>query len=264
MLLAEIHGHGIGEVERNEDYLTSAVFGHLRYVPPGIFWEEFFLRAKGLPGEEGEGTLAGYIAKRGPRISEFSTLEVHFWPSHPRFGQPDVLLHFVKAGARPVVVLIEVKLWSEKSGTGEDDQLVRYLRVLNDLSALVPSLPKNPTAALVYLTPRESVEEIRSTLACCKADVDPGLLFRVQWQDLLVAANRARPGADRVSELVLRDTSLLLGRRGLEYFNGFGEEPSLPFLAMDDGLFYRSEGLFEGFTQVEGLEFIRTRGFYGG
>lgn len=47
-------------------------------------------------------------------------------------------------------------------------------------------------------------------------------------------------------------------------FNGFGEEPSLPFLGMDDGLFYRSEGLFEGFTQVEGLEFIRTRGFYGG
>jgi hypothetical protein len=264
MLLAEIHGHSIIEAEKNEDYLTSAVFGHLRYVPPGIFWEEFFSLAKALPGEEGEGTLTGYIAKRGPRISEFSALEVHFWPSHPRFGRPDILLHFVKAGARPVVVLVEVKLWSEKSGTGEDDQLVRYLRLLNDLSILVPNLPKNPTAALVYLTPRESVEEIRSSLALCRAEVNPRLLFRVQWQDLLVAANRVRPRADRLSELVLRDVSLFLGRRGLEYFNGFSEEPSLPFLGMDDGLFYRSVGLFEGFTRVEGLEIIQTQGFYGG
>ena len=88
MLLAEIHGHGIGEVERNEDYLTSAVFGHLRYVPPGIFWEEFFLRAKGLPGEEGEGTLAGYIAKRGPRISEFSTLKCIFGLPTPDLDSP--------------------------------------------------------------------------------------------------------------------------------------------------------------------------------
>jgi hypothetical protein len=266
MLLAEIHGHALREVERNEDYLTSAVFGHLRYIPPRIFWEEFFGRAKRLPCDGDERSLAEYVAKQGPRISEFSTLEVHFWPSHPKLGQPDMLLHFAKSGARSVVILIEVKLWSEKSGTGEDDQLVRYLRVLNDLPAVVPRLPKDPIAALVYLTPRESAEEIRSSVACCNAEVNPGLLFRAQWQDLLVAVSRALPGADRLSELVLRDISLFLRKRGLEYFNGFGEEPSLPFFKVDDSLFYRPEGVFEGFRHVEGLEFIQieeARGFYG-
>ena len=33
MLLAEIHGKTLAEGRNGEDYLTSAVFGHLRYVP---------------------------------------------------------------------------------------------------------------------------------------------------------------------------------------------------------------------------------------
>ena len=33
------------------------------------------------------------------------------------------------------VALVEAKLWSEKSRTGDNDQLVRYLRVLKDRGA---------------------------------------------------------------------------------------------------------------------------------
>lgn len=132
MLLAEIHGHILREAEGNEDYLTSAVFGHLRYIPPGIFWEEFFRLAKALPIGGEEKPLSEYLADRGSRISEFSTLEIHFWPSHPKFGQPDMLLCFGKEGSHPIVILVEVKLWSEKSGIGKDDQLARYLRILKD------------------------------------------------------------------------------------------------------------------------------------
>jgi len=259
MLLAEIHGHILREAEGNEDYLTSTVFGHLRYLSPAVFWEEFFSLAKALPIEGKEKSLTEYLTDRGSRISEFSTLEIHFWPSHPEFGRPDMLLCFRKEGSRPIVVLVEVKLWSEKSGVGKDDQLARYLRILNDLSALNPNLPRDPIAALVYLTPRESLEEILSTLASCGGEpVNGRLLFRLQWQDVLVAANRALSGADRLSELILHNVSLFLRRRGLEYFNGFAEEPDLPTLGTEEGFFYGSKGSFEGFTEVIGLEIIQV------
>jgi hypothetical protein len=41
MLMAEIRGHGRPETQDDEDYLTSSVFGHLRYIPPSVFWEDF-------------------------------------------------------------------------------------------------------------------------------------------------------------------------------------------------------------------------------
>jgi hypothetical protein len=37
MLIAEIHGKRFPEAEGQEDWLTSAVFGHLRHIPPGVF-----------------------------------------------------------------------------------------------------------------------------------------------------------------------------------------------------------------------------------
>ena len=51
MLLAEIRGHAAPEIAGNEDYLTSTVFGHLRYVSMAPFWEAFFSRSVGLVGE---------------------------------------------------------------------------------------------------------------------------------------------------------------------------------------------------------------------
>ena len=49
MLLAEIHGKSEVSVRDHEDYLTSTVFGHLRYVRPGPFWTGLFSRAITLP-----------------------------------------------------------------------------------------------------------------------------------------------------------------------------------------------------------------------
>jgi hypothetical protein len=46
MLIAETRGKSAAEVQNNEDYLTSAVFGHLRYVPPNAFWRELFAQAR--------------------------------------------------------------------------------------------------------------------------------------------------------------------------------------------------------------------------
>jgi hypothetical protein len=272
MLLAEIHGKVLEEARNHEDYLTSAVFGHLRYLPPCLFWDEFFSNAKTVAIEGKEKSLCQSAREQGARVSEYSALQIHFWPNHPKWGQPDLVLCFTGTNLPPLVIVIEVKLYSEKSGTGDDDQLGRYLGILGDLSALDVSLPVNPLAALVYLTPRESLHEIESTLASSRASpADRQRLFRVQWQDLLAAARRAVAGAEGQSRTILQDVCLFLEKKGLEYFSGFAEDPSLPMFAANDGTFYMRGSSFAGFKEVAGLEpgqgdgaFYERHGFFAG
>ncbi len=49
MLLAEIHGKHLADARDDEDYLTSSVFGHLRYIPPGSFWNSVAFRVGSSP-----------------------------------------------------------------------------------------------------------------------------------------------------------------------------------------------------------------------
>jgi hypothetical protein len=74
MLMAEIHGHVVREAEGSEDYLTSTVFGHLRYLPPDVFWEDFFSKAKGLPVSGMEKTLSHAACEAGANFSRYSHL----------------------------------------------------------------------------------------------------------------------------------------------------------------------------------------------
>lgn len=118
MLVAEIHGHVIPEVAGSEDYLTSAVFGHLRYIPPTVFWEEFLSRAIGLPVGASQRSLVDLLAESGVRLCKHKSLDVRFWPAHASLGAPDLVLCFSGAGMPPCVLIIETKLWSGKSGVG--------------------------------------------------------------------------------------------------------------------------------------------------
>jgi hypothetical protein len=48
MLIAELHGKRCAAADGNEDYLTSAVFRHLRSVRDGRFWSAVFKRARSV------------------------------------------------------------------------------------------------------------------------------------------------------------------------------------------------------------------------
>ena len=121
MLLAELHGKAIAEAQNNEDCLTSCVFGHLRYLPPTVFWEEFLANAIGIPVDGESNSLIEVLGKQQIRISSYSTVRVLSWPTHPKFGEPDLALVFIGEGMRPLVLFIEAKLWAEKSGSEEND-----------------------------------------------------------------------------------------------------------------------------------------------
>lgn len=256
MLVAEIHGHTVPEVAGSEDYLTSAVFGHLRYIPPAVFWEEFFARAVGLPLLGSEPTLLDFLTNSGVRLREYTSLETLFWPTHPLLGTPDLVLCFSAPRRPPVVLIIEAKLWAGKSGIGEHDQLFRYLRLLGSLNGLSRPLQsgelKSSVTALLYVTPRESLSELLETAGLCSHEVSlRARLFRAQWQDITETAEASLSTADRLSHLVLRDVSTFLKVRGLEYFRGFRRVP-IPTFARTDANFYASGGEFVGFS-IESL-----------
>src|SRR5262245_50908203 len=119
MLLAEIHGKGTAEARDHEDYLTSTVFSHLRYLPPSIFWEDLFRQTRGLPNEDGvELSLAKAVSLCGCAPCRYSEVKAFFWPNHPYLGEPDLLLLFSGTRLIPLIVLVEAKLWSEKGGVG--------------------------------------------------------------------------------------------------------------------------------------------------
>jgi hypothetical protein len=255
MLHAEIHGHAAPEVQGNEDYLTSEVFGHLRYLPPSVFWDDFLSCARGLAENSAEQTLTAYLAgKVGVRVSDYSTLRVQFWPRHRLHGVPDLALCFEGPGLSAFVLLIEAKLWADKSGIDGDDQLVRYLRILDDLTALDLGIPTEGStpwcAALLYLTPRESLAEIRESVGLWLENrVTCDRLYRAQWQDIIVAARMPhRPGSG-LSNMILSDVSAFLIGRNLTYFDGF-DRPSIPILTELDGAFYQQSSRFGGFLRM--------------
>jgi hypothetical protein len=239
VLLADIHGHSLAAAQDNEDYLTSAVFGHLRYIPPKYLWERLLGLARALPDGQAHKSLDDLIRETGHSVSEYSSLEVFFWPTHQRRGEPDLLLSFTGKDLRPITVVIEAKLLSGKSGGGDEDQLVRYLQILDELQDFHGfRLPDGSLGALLYLTPRESTTEILDSLKLsANPKRDRTRIFRLQWQDFIQACDE--PTGEPRIDMTLRDVQAFLKSRGLEYFEGFRRIASLPELRVKRACFNR-------------------------
>jgi hypothetical protein len=253
MLVAEAHGKILAEAQNNEDYLTSAVFGNLRYVAPSHFWHRFLERTKSSTADESPLTKA-----MGHPVSNYTRLDVAFWPFSPQYGEPDLVLRFSGSDHPALIVIVEVKLWSGKSGLEEWDQLARYVRLLDDLKSIGLHVSNADYRFLVYLTPRDSLAEIDESLATLS---DEGhfrqRVYRVQWQDLLEVAGEVSCTCGGTAAIILADIAKCLKQRNLEYFDGFRSAPLLN-IGTEDGRFYQaSDSLtesFKGFSCVESLE----------
>lgn len=257
MLQAEIHGKYDVAVRDNEDYLTSTVFGHLRYVRPGPFWSALFSKAKALPHLEMEESLNEVVGD-DHAISRYEALDVLFWPKCPGLGEPELAMVFRGGSQRPLVVLVEVKLWAGKSGYGEHDQLMRYLRIADSIQGLTPAVPLDAKIVVAYLTPRDSTTEVSESLAVYgNPDANRHRLFRLQWQDIIDAISEALRQEGAVEKMILEDVRQFLRARGLEYFRGFACPKDIDSLHNGCGWFYVQGGRFEGFHSVTDLSSVQ-------
>ena len=258
MLLAEINGKYDVAVRDHEDYLTSTVFSHLRYVRPGRFWAALFSKAKALPVQGIEKTLTEVIGDSHD-ISRYEMLDVRFWPKCPGLGEPELAMSFSGGCQTPLVVLVEVKLWSPKSGQGKHDQLMRYLQIADSLDRLTPAMPANAKVVVVYLTPRESSNEVLDSLSeYGDSDQSRHRLFRLQWQDMVEAIEDALLKELELSQLILRDVRDFLLVRRLGYFKGFRLPKGVECLREVCGAFLARKGAFQGFQMAAGVAQIQV------
>lgn len=263
MLIAEIHGSYVVDARNYEDYLTSAVFGHLRYIKPGPFWNALFNRAISQPIESEQMTASELIHhEAGCSLSSFSSLDAIFWPGHDE-GVPDLVLHFSGNQSRPVVIIIEAKLNAGKSGFGDHDQLARYMRILDSLEELRPPLPQDALGLLVYLTTIDSRSAVIESLAeYGDTPESRKRLYQLQWQDLIQAIDETRPCSE-FEALILKDVRKFLQVRDLEYFSGMGDAKSLPDIMASDGDFLIGEPWFEIDSIPTNIAGIEERWMHG-
>ena len=120
-------------------------------------------------------------------------------------------------------------------------------------------MPPDAGRYLVYLTPRESLTEVQASAALLP-ESHRGWLFRVQWQDLLIAATNAAPSAPEPARTILADVARFLRTLGLEYFDRFTEVELAP-VPDDLGSFYRPATTgFRGWEPEPGLTMMDIHG----
>ncbi|SRR6266545_2121551 len=243
MLVAEVHGKIVPEAQGSEDYLTSAVFGHLRYIPPRLFWRGLFARAEsslknGL-------SLADLLWPEPGPLPNYTELQIQFWKRHREADEPDLWMRFTGKQQPVHHVLVEVKLDALKGGSGSDDQLVRYLSLLDQLPGQSPPGCQSGFRCLVYLTPRDSTAEVEDSLSrVLDLDNERRRLFRLRWQDVLDVARDEWPRAEEPFRMILRDVADFLERRGLEYFRGFRSNKPLNEFDRYERAFFSPSELF--------------------
>lgn len=253
MLLAEIHGKRFPEAEGQEDWMTSAVFGDLRHVRPGVFWPSLFQRARSVG--EVPVSLASELSRAGASFDRFTELTTLFWRDCLGYGEPDLILRFTGQGVCPLVVLIEVKLNSAKSGVGEDDQLARYLALLDDPSALPAWACGVDHRYVIYLTRTFAKLELEDSVRASKKADAVRRIFGLEWRDVLETAEN-----DAAEETMLMEVAEFLKGRGFEAFRGLRRR-SLPS-RWGASSFYRS-GYFRISVGVIWPEDRKSGKFYG-
>ncbi len=207
MLLAEINGEGCPEIEGIEDLITSAVFGHLRLVSPQMFWGDLFRRAR--TAYESEKSLDTVLTSKGIEMSAYHAIKAQFWRNYTGYGEPDLLLRFSEPNVPAFVLLIEVKLNSGKSSFGEDDQLAKYLRLLQDdaCQSIGPSRPD--LRFLIYLTRSYQAAELQESLLAAGESAFQERAFGLEWNDILYAAYD-----NQTANPLLGEVAAFLKRRG--------------------------------------------------
>jgi hypothetical protein len=254
MLIAEIHGKRFPEAEGQEDWLTSAVFGNLRLIPPSVFWPSLFERA--LTIETPAVSLASELSRNGIELNAYTALETLFWKDCTKFGEPDLLIRFTGDAVKPLIVVIEIKLNSTKSGVGENDQLVKYLTLLDDGSTLPDWKCAEDHRYLIYLTQTFARRELKASVLGSGRPDAARRMFGLEWRDVLeVSASEANGG------FLLLEVAEFLKGRGFDAFGGM-RRPALPSIELAGG-FYGSDYFKHHDNFIRSQEELRGT-FYGG
>jgi len=225
MIQAALQGKSFG-TEYSEDMLTSTVFGTLRYLPLDSalipFIEEAFLY------DEVRTPFWKVLNKDGIQLRCYEKVEYIFWTRHSTFGEPDLILLFTDHvhGEEDLLLVVEAKFKSPKSGVGEFDQLMRYHRAITeqieDFSHIEVANFRGKKGYMIYLTESEASDEIKDSMERIKKIDKDSIkgIFHLRWHQLhKILSNRLESNSSMES-LIANDIIQYLERLGLREFSG--------------------------------------------
>jgi hypothetical protein len=166
LIQAVLEGKSLG-YEYTEDILTSTVFGTLKYLRPDMILIPFIESAFLYNGKRT--TLWEKLNSEGIELRCYQEVEYVFWTWNQNYGEPDLILIFRDHvhGFDDLLLIVEAKFKSGKSGTDENDQLVRYFEAINnDIENFTESSVssfKGRKGYIVYLTEAEAYSDITAT-----------------------------------------------------------------------------------------------------
>jgi hypothetical protein len=218
MLFAELHRKLSPEspdLERQEDILTSTVFGTLIVGGQWSLLRDWLSEARDRDGKTLELPDAGEV-------------RYWFWPRLAA-AEPDVLLLF-----EDVLVIVEAKYLSGKSGSasteGDEpaDQLEREWRSCDpslDACTAYPATLREAVQrgganrALIYLVRQPTSQKTRRELEASRKQIgDRAALYSLGWSQLAALLDAHSSLGAMGWSVALRE---LLERRGFTAFNGF-------------------------------------------
>lgn len=211
----------------DEDMLTSTVFGVLKHLPASEVLIPLLGHARdegGQPGGSLHDALTHAAASAGSALTDYTRADVLFWPEHEDQGEPDLLVVVSgqDAKAKPLLMLVEVKLWSGKSRTrNRDDQLCRYLTALHDLRFTDRPLIRDAVpVGMVYLTALDPTADLEGSRSAWRG-TRPFRCYQLAWQEVTeVLAERAPTLAEPFNAMALELVGFLRAMT-LKTFKGY-------------------------------------------
>lgn len=225
MIKAALHGK-LPELECMEDALTSTVFGRLRYLPPEDVLVPFLEKA--VCYSQDRITLKQYLYMHGINLAMYKNVSYYFWTHNQIYGEPDLVLIFngLSSCIKDLLLLVEAKYKYSKSGTGENDQLMRYYLAINqqinyfrqeaiaDFSGII--------GPIIYLTELEAATEIGESEEAIKNRVEKELkhpIFHLHWQKLYSVLEGTQIN-EQYKTVIVQDLLSYLDLTNLREFTG--------------------------------------------
>lgn len=272
MFEVELH-HKVPELEAREDYLTSCIFGAMKYLPPEELLFSFLSKAFNYCSRL---NLDEYLKSQGLSFGTFKNVEFHFWPRSQTYGEPDLIIT-VEDSNVSYLIPIEIKFFSEKHGEDEHDQLARYYNgLVNQLGRKTFSQEEirsftGKLLAMIYLTQFEAELEIEETLKLLESKDKnaKNMIFHLRWQELVKTLDEnIHKGNLDYSDAICSDIRQLLVFKNLVPFSKFSELPidlSRSVLYQSPIFFKTDSGLnhFKGFSQLpeQLFDFLQKQGY---
>ncbi len=225
MIQAVLGGKSLG-YEYTEDILTSTVFGTIKYLKPDAvlipFIESAFLY------DENRTTLWQKLNSEGIELRCYREVEYVFWAWNQNYGEPDLILIFRNHihGYDDFLLVVEAKFKSGKSGTDENDQLVRYFEAINNdiesFSETAVSGFKGRKGYIVYLTESEAYSDISATSQIIQSRYNEMKenVFHLRWHQLYKTFETMYPFYSTYEKAIVDDLMQYMEKVGLRDFSG--------------------------------------------